>query len=406
MDGQGRTTVDCVVVGAGPAGLAGSAALAERGVEHVVLDRGRAGESWRTQRWDSFRLNTPGWMNQLLGEQARDAFLTGAEVVQRFERLAADHPVRSGVQVERLSPAGGGYDLLTGDGELRARTVVVATGDQNVPLVPALAGTLPARVAQYHAADYRGPGALPAGGVLVVGSAQSGCQIAEDLLAAGRRVVLATSPAGRVPWRHRGRDSFEWLVEAGFFDQRPQDLPDPAAMRAAQPIVASGGRSLSLQALARAGATLVGRPVAVAGERVTFDDSVAANVAAGDAFAARVRALVDEVIGRRGVDAPPAEPDHTDEPVDLRPPAALDLRADEVASVVWCTGFTGDFAWLDPALVAGADGQPRRQDATAPAPGLWYLGLRWLTRRKSSILFGFGDDAATVADAVRAHLGG
>jgi putative flavoprotein involved in K+ transport len=344
-------------------------------------------------------------MNQLLGEQARDAFLTGAEVVQRFERLAADHPVRSGVQVERLSPAGDGYALLTGDGELRARTVVVATGDQNVPLVPALARTLPDRVAQYHTADYRGPGAPPAGGVLVVGSAQSGCQIAEDLLAAGRRVVLATSPAGRVPWRHRGRDSFEWLVEAGFFDQRPQDLPDPAVMRAAQPIVASGGRSLSLQALARAGATLVGRPVAVAGERVTFDDSVAANVAAGDTFAARVRALVDEVIGRRGVDAPPAEPDHTDEPVDLRPPVALDLQADEVASVVWCTGFTGDFAWLDPAL-AGADGLPRRQDATAPAPGLWYLGLRWLTRRKSSILFGFRDDAATVADSVRAQLGG
>jgi putative flavoprotein involved in K+ transport len=208
-----------------------------------------------------------------------------------------------------------------------------------------------------------------------------------------------------VPWRHRGRDSFEWLVEAGFFDQRPRDLSDPAVMRAAQPIVASGGRSLSLQALARAGATLVGRPVAVAGERVTFDDSVAANVAAGDTFAARVRALVDGVIGRRGVDAPPAEPDDTDEPVDLRPPGSLDLRADEVASVVWCTGFTGDFAWLDPAL-AGADGQPRRQDAAAPAPGLWYLGLRWLTRRKSSILFGFGDDAAAVAGAVSAHLGG
>jgi putative flavoprotein involved in K+ transport len=185
MNGQGRTMVDCVVVGAGPAGLAASAALAERGVEHVVLDRGRAGESWHTQRWDSFRLNTPGWMNQLLGEQARDAFLTGAEVVQRFERLAADHPVRSGVQVERLSPAGDGYALLTGDGELRARTVVVATGDQNVPLVPALARTLPDRVAQYHTADYHRPGALPAGGVLVVGSAQSGCQIAEGLLAAG-----------------------------------------------------------------------------------------------------------------------------------------------------------------------------------------------------------------------------
>jgi putative flavoprotein involved in K+ transport len=405
MLGQGRTTIDCVVVGAGPAGLAASAALTERGVEHVVLERGRAGESWRSQRWDSFRLNTPGWMNQLLGEQARDAFLTGVEVVQRLEKLAADHPVRSGVQVERLAPAGDGYALLTGDGDLRARTVVVATGDQNVPLVPALARRLPDGVAQYHTAEYRGPGALPAGAVLVVGSAQSGCQIAEDLLAAGRRVVLATSPAGRVPWRHRGRDSIEWLAEAGFFDQRPQDLPDPAAMHAAQPIVAAGGRSLSLQALARAGATLVGRPVAVAGERVTFDDSVEANIAAGDAFAARVRALVDQVIGRRGLDAPPAEPDDTDEPVDLHPPSTLDLGADEVAGVVWCTGFTGDFSWLDPVL-AGPDGQPRRRDAAAVAPGLWYVGLRWLTRRGSSILFGFPGDAATVADAVRARLGG
>jgi putative flavoprotein involved in K+ transport len=405
MSGQGQTTIDCVVVGAGPAGLAASAALTERGVEHVVLERGRAGESWRTQRWDSFRLNTPGWMNQLLGEQARDAFFTGVEVVQRLEKLAADHPVRSGVQVERLAPAGDGYALLTGDGDLRARTVVVATGDQNVPLVPALARKLPDGVAQYHTAEYRGPGALPAGAVLVVGSAQSGCQIAEDLLAAGRRVVLATSPAGRVPWRHRGRDSIEWLAEAGFFDQRPQDLPDPAAMHAAQPIVAAGGRSLSLQALARAGATLVGRPVAVSGGRVTFDDSVEANIAAGDAFAARVRALVDQVIGRRGLDAPPAEPEDTDQPVDLHPPSALDLRADEVAGVVWCTGFTGDFSWLDPALV-GPDGQPRRQDAAAVAPGLWYVGLRWLTRRGSSIFFGFPGDAATVAGAVRARLGG
>jgi putative flavoprotein involved in K+ transport len=405
MSGQGQTTIDCVVVGAGPAGLAASAALTERGVEHVVLERGRAGESWRTQRWDSFRLNTPGWMNQLLGEQARDAFFTGVEVVQRLEKLAADHPVRSGVQVERLAPAGDGYALLTGDGDLRARTVVVATGDQNVPLVPALARKLPDGVAQYHTAEYRGPGALPAGAVLVVGSAQSGCQIAEDLLAAGRRVVLATSPAGRVPWRHRGRDSIEWLAEAGFFDQRPQDLPDPAAMHAAQPIVAAGGRSLSLQTLARAGATLVERPVAVSGGRVTFDDSVEANIAAGDAFAARVRALVDQVIGRRGLDAPPAEPEDTDQPVDLHPPSALDLRADEVAGVVWCTGFTGDFSWLDPALV-GPDGQPRRQDAAAVAPGLWYVGLRWLTRRGSSIFFGFPGDAATVAGAVRARLGG
>jgi putative flavoprotein involved in K+ transport len=398
-----ETVVDGVVVGAGPAGLAASAALTARGVEHVVLERGRPGESWRTQRWDSFRLNTPGWMNPLLGEQARDAYLTGTEVVGRLEALAAGRPIRSGVRVERVAPAGDGYALATDDGTLRARTVVVASGDQNRPRVPRLARALPGWVAQYHTADYRGPGKLPPGGVLVLGSAQSGCQITEDLLAAGRRVVLATSPVGRLPWRHRGRDTVEWLAEAGFFDQRPRDLPDPSVISDPQAIVAPGGRSLSLQALARAGATLAGRLVAVEGERVGFDDSAPANLAAGDAFAARVRGMVDELIDRRGLQAPPAEPDPTDAPVALDPPGTLDLRAEEVASVVWCTGFDGDFSFLDPALL-DADGQPRRRDAAATAPGLWYVGLHWLTRRRSGILFGFPEDAAAVADGVRARL--
>jgi putative flavoprotein involved in K+ transport len=400
--GEREMLIDCAVVGAGPAGLATSAALSARGVEHVVLERGRVGESWRTQRWDSFRLNTPGWMNQLLGEQAHDRYATGMEVVQRLEKLAATCPVREGVPVARLAPTGDRFVLQAGGGDLLARTVVVATGDQNRPKVPALAGTVPDRVAQYHTADYRGPDQLPDGAVLVVGSAQSGCQIAEDLRAGGRRVVLATSPVGRVPFRHRGRESIEWLAEAGFMNQRPRDLPDPSMMRAAMPIIAPG-RGLSLPALARAGVTLAGRPVGVDGDRVAFDDSVRANVAAGDAFAARARAMIDEIIRRRGLDAPPAEPDDHDAPVDLDPPMSLDLRAEEVGSVVWCTGFSGDFSWLDPALV-DVDGQPRHEDAAAPAPGLWYLGLRWLIRRRSSILFGFPDDAATIADAVRAHL--
>jgi putative flavoprotein involved in K+ transport len=394
--------IDCAVVGAGPAGLAASAALSARGVEHLVLERGRVGQSWRTQRWDSFQLNTPGWMNQLLGEQPRDSYATGGDVVQRLEKLAADCPVREGTPVARLAPAGDSYALATGGDDILARTVVVASGDQNLPKIPALASTFPDRVAHYHTADYRGPDQLPGGAVLVVGSAQSGCQITEDLLAGGRRVILATSPVGRVPFQHRGRESIDWLVEAGFMDQRPHDLPDPSVMRAAMPILAPG-RGLSLQALARAGVTLLGRPVAVAGDRVTFDTSVTANLAAGDAFATRVRAMVDEIIRRRGLDTPPAEPDDNDAPVDLDPPSSLDLRAEEVGSVVWCTGFSGDFSWLDPALV-DVDGQPVHQDAAAAAPGVWYVGLRWLIRRRSSIFFGFPDDAGTVADAVRAHL--
>jgi putative flavoprotein involved in K+ transport len=302
-----------------------------------------------------------------------------------------------------LAPAGDRFVLQAGGGDLLARTVVVATGDQNLPKVPALADTFPDRVAQYHTADYRGPDQLPDGAVLVVGGAQSGCQITEDLLAGGRRVILATSPVGRVPFRHRGRETIEWLVEAGFMDQRPRDLPDPSLLRAPQPILAPG-RGLSLPALARAGATLAGRLVSVEGERVVFDDCVAANVAAGDAFAARARAMADEIIRRRGLDAPAAEADEHDAHVDLDPPPSLDLRAEEVGSVVWCTGFGGDFSWLDPALV-GADGLSRHEDGAAPVPGLWYLGLRWLRRRASGILFGFPGDAAWVADAVKAHLG-
>jgi putative flavoprotein involved in K+ transport len=394
--------LDAAVVGAGPAGLAASAALGARGVEHVVLERGRAGQSWRG-RWDSFRLNTPGWMNPMLGGQARDAYAGGAEVVRRLEQLAAGCPVREGVRVARLAPAGGRWAVATDDGELLARTVVVATGGENLPKLPGLARRLPARVAQFHSADYRRPAQLPEGAVLVVGGAQSGCQITEDLLRSGRRVVLATSPVGRVPFRHRGRETLEWLIEAGFMDQRPRDLPDPSLLRAPQPILAPG-RGLSLPALARAGASLAGRLVSVEGERVVFDDSVAANVAAGDAFAARARAMADESIRRRGLDAPAAEADEHDAHVELDPPSSLDLRAEEVGSVVWCTGFGGDVSWLDPALV-GADGLPRQEDGAAPVPGLWYLGLRWLRRRASGILFGFPGDAAWVADAVKAHLG-
>jgi putative flavoprotein involved in K+ transport len=396
--------IDCAVVGAGPAGLAASAALTRRGVEHLVLERGRVGQSWRDQRWDSLRLNNPGWMNAMLGEQAPDTYLTAGEVVERLDRLAVACPVREGVRVARLVPDGPGWSLLTSDGQLRARAVVVASGGENLPRIPGLARGLPGRVAQLHAADYRSPGQLPDGAVLVVGSAQSGCQIAEDLLiSGGRQVILATSPVGRAPARHRGRDTVEWLFECGFFQQRPQDLPDPSVMAAPQPLLAPGGRSMSLQALARAGVTLVGHLVAVHGEQVAFDNSAPANIAAGDAFAARIRAMLDQAILRAGLDTPPVEPDDADTPIELDPPTALDLRAVAVGSVVWCTGYTGDFSWLPPAL-RDAEGRPRHHGGGAPLPGVWYVGLRWLTHRASGNFLGFPTDAAATARAVATHL--
>jgi putative flavoprotein involved in K+ transport len=368
-----------------------------------VLERGRAGETWRTQRWDSLRLNNPGWMNPMLGPQPRDTYLTAIEVAERLAALAAHSPLHERTPVVRVVRAGLGWVLHTAAGSVHARTVVVATGGENVPRAPALAGSLPARVTQLHAADYRAPAQLPDGAVLVVGSAQSGYQITDELLAAGRRVVLATSAVGRAPARHRGRDTVEWLVECGFFDQRPTDLPDASVIGAPQPLLAPGGRSASLQTLARAGAVLAGRLVAVDGERVTFDGSARANVAAADAFAARIRALLDEVIQRTVRVAPTAEPDDADAPVALDPPRTLDLRTAGVGSVVWSTGYAGDFSYLDTGLV-DPDGRPRHDGVAGAAPGLFHVGLRWLTRRSSGNFLGFPADAATVADAVAARI--
>jgi putative flavoprotein involved in K+ transport len=340
-------------------------------------------------------------MNQMLGAQPRDSYLRAVEVAEQLDRLATRCPVREDTAVEGMVRRDEGWSVRTRDGAVTARTVVVASGGENVPRRPRLARELPERIAQYHAADCRAPAQLPAGGVLVVGSAQSGYQIAEELLAAGRRVVLVTSAVGRAPARHRGRDTVEWLVESGFFDQRPQELPDLSVIDAPQPLLAPGGRSASLQSLARSGAVLAGRLIAVDGERVRFDGSALANIDAADAFANRIRAMLDKVIG---YGAPPATPDDADQPVVVRPPSALDLRADDVASVVWCTGYRGDFTWLDPDLT-DANGHPVRAGIAGTLPGVWYVGLRWLSRRSSGNFLGFPADAAAVADAVATHLG-
>lgn len=396
-------SIDCVVVGAGPAGLAASTALRALGVDHVVIERGRVADTWRTQRWDSFRLNTPGWMNRMLGDQDDDAHLGGPEVVERLEALGADLPVRDGVEVIRLTPAGGHHELHTSDGTIRARAVIVATGDQNAPFRPTSAARLSDRIAQYHTADYRNPDQLPPGGVLVVGSAQSGCQITEDLIAAGRRVVLATSRVGRIPTPYRGRPAVDWIGGEGFFDQRPEEVPDPNMLHATNPVSGAGGRFLSLQQLARRGVRIAGRLVGVNSERVSFDDSAAANVAAGDAFAVRVRGMIDDIIRRGDYAAPPAHPDSDAGPIELDPPRTLDLRAEGIGTVIWCTGFSGDFTWLDPALIDHA-GAPRRVEAASTVAGVWFVGLRWLVTRASELLYGIPRDAATVANAVRAHV--
>jgi putative flavoprotein involved in K+ transport len=410
-----------VVVGAGQAGLAASHHLTRLGIEHVVLERTRIGAIWLSQRWDTFALNTPGWRSHLRpDDQERqtaddDAFPSAPAFVERLEAFAARHDIRvtTGVEVtgiEPVSAAGEGFILsftgADGTDELRARTVVVASGILNVPRIPSIAAALPSGFPQVTVADYRNATDLPAGAVLVVGSAQSGVQIAEDLVAAGRRVYLCTSSVGRIPRRYRGRDIFAWLGDAGFFDQGPGGLPDPRMLTWPQPQVSGVGplgRTVSLQSLAAQGVTLLGRPTAVEGDRVLLDDTVGANIAFGDRISAEVKGLVDRHIVAAGIAAPAPEMDPADaphpDPAAVRSPAHLDLEAAGIGSVLWTTGFTGAFGYLPPAAVDG-QGVPIHDRGVAPVPGIYMLGFPWLTKRKSGIIPGVYDDAAMIAEHV------
>jgi len=399
-----RMRTSCGVVGAGPAGLATSRSLADAGVEHVVLERNDVADTWQNQRWDSFRLNTPGWMNGTLGTVEPTSFSYRDEVVRLLADAAATLPVHTKTPVVALDHDGSEFVVRTPGEEIHAATVVLASGLQNVAKTPKQANRVARRLFQIHTRDYRSAAQLPEGAVLVVGSGQSGCQIAEDLALAGRRVYLSTSRVGRYPWMYRGRQLIGWLVDCGFWDQRPEDLPSPADTRLPIPVVASGGRSLDLRILARLGVTPFGRFEAADGERVSFTRSLAEHVAYADEVAVRLQTAADDYIARQGIDAPEAEPDLDTSPVESGNTTELDLAAADVTSIIWATGFTGDLSWARLPIL-DADGWPRHDGCASPVPGLWYAGFPWLTRRRSGILHGFPVDVADVTSGIVRHLG-
>lgn len=407
---------DVVVIGAGQAGLAVSYFLTQSRVRHVVLERGAVGESWRTQRWDSFCLNTPNWCNSLpgleFGGRTLEAFGHRNELVSYFERYADvfDLPVRERTRVTRLTRlATGGYEVRTDDGSLHGRAVVLANGSMSRPRVPAIAANLPADVLSISAGDYRSPGEIPEGSVLVVGSGQSGCQIAEDLLDAGRRVLLCASRVGRVPRTYRGRDILAWWHDMGFLNVGVDDLEDPAMQFAAQPHVSGtkGGHTLSLQSLARDGATLLGRAVDIQGGRIVVGDDLLDSIAFADKKSADFKAAVDEWIDQHGVEAeaPGADPGEPPLP-DLEGSDEIrEIELDKlgVSAVIWCTGYDADWSWVD-VDVFDPDGRPRHKGGVTESHGLYFIGHPWLSRRGSGILYGVGDDAARIVDHVRREV--
>ncbi|HZZ95369.1 MAG TPA: NAD(P)-binding domain-containing protein [Jatrophihabitantaceae bacterium] len=393
----------CVVIGAGAAGLAVSSALAEAGVEHVVLEREDVADTWQRQRWDAFRLNTPGWMNTMLGPVAPDSFSTRDEVVRLLCERAAALPVRSHTPVLALEHDGSSFVVRTPGARIDAATVVLATGLQNVTRMPAQHARFPTRLRHLHTADYANAAALDDGAVLVVGSGQSGCQIAEDLVLAGRRVYLATSKVGRYPWMYRGRELIGWLVDCGHWNQQPADLADPREARAAIAVVGSGGRSLDLPLLAGLGVTLLGRLDSVRGERANFTGSVLDHIVYADTVAAMLAAKADSYIAAQGISAPDPEPAPGANSCQPESITELDLAGAGVTSVIWATGFSGDLSWVHLPIL-DADGHLKHAGCAAPVPGLWYIGFPWLTRRQSGILHGLPTDAGEVVTAVLRHL--
>ncbi len=400
--------LDAIVIGAGQAGLAVSRCLQKRDLSHVVLERGHVGHSWRTQRWDSFHLNTPNAINRLPDDDYTGSEPWGFEpagaLVDYFEGYVREHglPIEEGVEVTAVRAADGGFEVEAG-GRVRAcRNVVLCSGDQNDPCTPELAAQLPDDIVQVHTADYRRPDQLPEGAVLVVGTAQSGVQIAEDLLEAGRAVYLSTSCVGRAPRRYRGKDLVEWLTMTGLAEQRPADLEDPNEVYARQGQISGtrGGHSVSLHQLARDGATLLGRLAGVRGRVLEIGDDLAANAAKGDEASAKMRGGLDMFIEKAGVDAPPAEPDPVEVPFDgLAEMAAIrevDLDAANIRSVVWATGFGPKFDFLDASLL-DERGRPRNDGGVCDVPGLYCVGLVWLRRRISGLIAGVAADAEHVA---------
>ena len=410
------TSVETVVVGAGQAGLLVSSLLRERGREHLVLDRRPTlGGGWQ-DRWDGFRLVSPNWTLSLADFAYRgpdpDGFAPRDEIVAHFRDWAAAMatPVELSTEVARLRSADGRgatrFRLDTNQGQIRARNVVVATGPFQVAHVPAVGRAVAGSIHQLHIHQYRNPGALPPGGVLVVGSGQSGVQLAEELMAAGREVTIAVGRCGRVPRTYRGRDVFWWLRrlatdgrEVGTPLPTAADLPSPAARFACNPQLTGHGErhDTDLREMARAGLRLAGRLEAVDGTRVRFADDLAANLDFADTFFARqFKPRFDTFAARTGLDLPEDEPAQS--AFQPRPVRELDLECAGIGTIVWTTGYRPDFRWIEfPVLDDWA--LPIQTDGRTAVPGLAFLGTLWLVDMASANLVGLERDALTLAPA-------
>ena len=404
------TRYPVAVVGGGQAGLSMSWYLRQRGVDHVVLERDRVGHEWRDRRWDSFCLVTPNWQCRLPGfdypGDDPDGFMAGADIVGYLEKYAAsfDPPLAEGVSVDRLRRTPNGvFELVTSAGTCTADQVVVATGPYHNPAVPRIAERLPGGITQLHSAQYRNPGRLPAGAVLVVGTGQSGCQIAEDLHLAGRRVHLAVGSAPRAARRYRGRDTLAWLDEMGHYAKGIDEFADADAVRLRANHYMTGrdgGRDIDLRAFATQGMRLHGRLASVDGPVLGFAGDLTANLDNADKVAEGIKDAIDNYLAATGIEAP-AEERYV--PVWAPSPGAttIDLAAEGITAVVWGTGFHRDHRWIEVPVFDGR-GYPTHERGVTSCPGLYFLGLPWQYTWGSGRFAGMARDAGYLIERITA----
>lgn len=407
-----KSRYEVAIVGGGQAGLSMSWYLQQAGIEHIVFEKHTQAHAWRDQRWDAFSLVTPNWQCQLPGHpyQGDDphGFMKKDEIVDYLDgfvaRVAA--PVREGVEVRRVAPLPeGGFAVSTSIGDTTAAQVVVASGCYQEPVVPRLAERLPAHIVQLHSAEYRNPQALPPGAVLVVGSGQSGAQIAEDLHLAGRRVLLATGDAPRCARFYRGRDVVDWLADMGYYEKPVTEHPLREGVRDNTNHYVTGrdgGRDIDLRAFARQGMELYGTLTGLDGGVLAFAPNLRTNLDGADKVYNGINGAIDKWIESQGIAAPPASSYQPAwEPPQER--TTLDLAAEGVAAVVWCIGFRPDFGWVD-APVFNGRGQPVHLRGVSGQAGLYFLGLPWLHTWGSGRFSGVARDAEFLAGKIVAAL--
>jgi putative flavoprotein involved in K+ transport len=396
--------VETVVVGGGQAGLAVSYHLSRQGRPHTILEQAsQPAEAWRNHRWDSFTLVTPNWTVRMPGAEYQgdepDGFMSREEVVAYLEDYIERFrlPIQYGVRVSSVEANGAGYLVHTGEATLEVTNAVIATGLFQQPKIPPFSANLPEEVQQLHSSQYRNPAALTAGAVLVVGSAQSGGQIAEELYQSGRKVDICVSSAGWGPRRYRGQDIVRWMDRAGFNAVTVDKLPSPKMRFAASALVSGkdGGHTLNVHQFARDGVTLLGRIQDAQGSRITLAPDLKENLAKSEKFMADLLKRIDDYIEKSGLDVPPADLPKLRNGYDAEVITGLDLQSAGITSVIWATGYKFDFSLVRLPILDG-DGYPIQKRGITDYPGLYFVGLPWLHTAKSGLLFGVGNDAAAI----------